>query len=131
MDTRKAFIVDRIFAYLGVYERGGQFAQSRSELEAALASDSDLHRFVSDPQFKTLQAYSLKNAEVGSLTIVWSRESIQVFVFVRFQDLLEIRLSLEVVAGAPGSVAVVFEQEVWEYFFLSLLVILITLFCLV
>jgi hypothetical protein len=64
MDTRKAFIIDRIFAHLGVYERGGHFAQNRSELEATLATDTDLHRFVSDPQFKTLQAYTVKNAEV-------------------------------------------------------------------
>jgi hypothetical protein len=28
------------------------------------------------------------------------------------QDLLEIKLSLEVMAGAPGTVAVAFEQEV-------------------
>jgi hypothetical protein len=62
IDPRKSFVIDAIFARLGVYERGGQFAVGRGEMEAAFLRHADLTRFVDDASFKTLQAYSFKNA---------------------------------------------------------------------
>lgn len=66
-DPRKAFCIDRIFAHLGVYDRGGQFAVGRGEMEAAFLRHPDLTRFCEDASFKTLQAYSFKNSMVRRL----------------------------------------------------------------
>ena len=63
-DPRKAFCIDRIFSHLGVYDRGGQFAVGRGEMEAAFLRHPDLTRFCEDASFKTLQAYSFKNSMV-------------------------------------------------------------------
>jgi hypothetical protein len=68
-DPRKAFIIDRIFAQLGVYERGGQFASGRNDLEASFLRSADLSRFVDDASFKTLQAYSHKNSMVTCFSL--------------------------------------------------------------